>query len=178
MTGRALARSLAPLPEESLRGFLLRLSYRLNLPPSRVAHLCGLVTAQRRVPAGYLAGLPEDRAVVLARAARLTVGEARALTLADLADAYPPLAKGTAAFGRNHAAAQRHWAWDLSSRYCPSCLVEATAVRPNRPSAAPGSCAGTSPSSSPASTITACSPPPAPAATPRPTRTPAASVSA
>ncbi|MFE9644358.1 hypothetical protein ACFYO0_09555 [Streptomyces sp. NPDC006365] len=34
---RVLARSLAPLLEESLPEFLLRLSYRLELSPARIA---------------------------------------------------------------------------------------------------------------------------------------------
>jgi hypothetical protein len=39
---RPLPRSLVPLPGESLPGFLLRLSCRLNQPPARIAELTGL----------------------------------------------------------------------------------------------------------------------------------------
>ena len=39
---RPLPRSLDPLPDESLIGFMLRLSHRLDLPPARIATLTGL----------------------------------------------------------------------------------------------------------------------------------------
>jgi hypothetical protein len=37
-----LPSSLAPLPRESLPGYLLRLAWRLELAPARIAELCGL----------------------------------------------------------------------------------------------------------------------------------------
>ena len=39
---RPLPRSLTPLPDESLAGFLLRLSCRLHVPPGQIASMTGL----------------------------------------------------------------------------------------------------------------------------------------
>ncbi|MER6897832.1 hypothetical protein, partial [Amycolatopsis sp. NPDC000740] len=48
MAARPLPRSLDPLPDGSLVGFLLRLSHRLEIPPNRLARLAGLGIAVRR----------------------------------------------------------------------------------------------------------------------------------
>jgi hypothetical protein len=125
MESRALPRSLAPFPEESLPGFLLRLSYRLERSPARIGALCGLSTMHRRLPADYLIALPPQPAKALAKAARLSSTEAQSLTLAGsgLTSTYAPLITTRLDQGRNHAAARRRWAINLSSRFCPRCLV-------------------------------------------------------
>lgn len=122
---RALARSLAPLPEESLPGFLLRLAYRLERSPARIGALCGLSTMHHRLPADYLLTLPPQPANALAEAAWLSSAEAHSLTLAGLGltSAYTPLHTTRLDQGRNHAAARRRWAINLSSRFCPRCLA-------------------------------------------------------
>src|SRR5216684_3349324 len=59
---RPLPRSLVPIPGESLPGFLLRLSCRLNMPPARLARLTGLAPAGHSgasLPVTLLAGIPE-----------------------------------------------------------------------------------------------------------------------
>jgi hypothetical protein len=76
---RPLPRSLAPLPGESINGFLLRLSCRLDLSAARVAALTGLAP-QGMVPAGRMLALDPATAVAFARAARLSTSEAVALT--------------------------------------------------------------------------------------------------
>ncbi|MFE7704950.1 MULTISPECIES: TniQ family protein [unclassified Streptomyces] len=125
MTPRPLARSLVPLPQESLPGFLLRLAYRLERSPARIGLLCGLSTMHHRLPADYLLALPPRLADVFAEATRLSSTEAQALTLAGsgLTRTYAPLATTRLDGGRNYAAAQRRWAISLSSRYCPKCLA-------------------------------------------------------
>jgi hypothetical protein len=58
-----LGRSLSPLPEESLRGYVLRLSYRLNLSPARIAERTGLTADGRspaRAPAALLTEIPGE----------------------------------------------------------------------------------------------------------------------
>ena len=40
-----LPRSLDPLPDESLPGYVLRLAYRLGLAPLRILQLTGLAAA-------------------------------------------------------------------------------------------------------------------------------------
>ncbi|MFF9777478.1 TniQ family protein [Streptomyces sp. NPDC013978] len=121
----ALPRSLAPFPEESLPGFLLRLAYRLERSPARIGALCGLSTMHRRLPADYLIALPPQPAKALAKAARLSSTEAQSLTLAGsgLSSTYTPLVTTRLDQGRNHAAARRRWAINLSSRFCPRCLA-------------------------------------------------------
>ena len=122
---RWLARSLAPLPEESLPGFLLRLACRLERSPARIGELCGLSTMHRRLSAGYLLTLPPHVGGALAGAARLSSAEAQGLTLAGsgLTSTYSPLRTTRLDQSRNHAAARRRWAVDLSSRFCPQCLA-------------------------------------------------------
>ena len=123
MTTRPLARSLAPLPEESLPGLLLRLAYRLDRSPARIAFLCGLSRHQHRLPAEYLIALPAESSKALEAAASLRAGETGALTLSALAASYPPLATTRLGDSRNMASARRTWAFSLSGRYCPNCLA-------------------------------------------------------
>jgi hypothetical protein len=125
LESRALARSLAPLSEESLPGFLLRLACRLERSPARIGKLCGLSTMHRRLPADYLLTLPPQAAAALGEATRLSSAEAQGLTLAGsgLASTYAPLRTIRLDQGRNHAAARRRWAINLSSRFCPQCLA-------------------------------------------------------
>ncbi|MCX4524380.1 MULTISPECIES: TniQ family protein [unclassified Streptomyces] len=123
MTTRPLARSLAPLPEESLPGLLLRLAYRLDRSPARIATLCGLSHYQNRLPAEYLVSLPSETAKAFEAAASLHVGEANALTLSAMTTSYAPLAALRLDGSRNLTSARRTWALSLSSRYCPNCLL-------------------------------------------------------
>ncbi|WP_405664112.1 TniQ family protein [Streptomyces sp. NBC_00079] len=123
LTTRPLARSLAPLPEESLPGLLLRLAYRLDRSPARIAALCGLSRHQHRLPSEYLITLPAESSAALAATASLRRGEADALTLSAMAASYPPLATAPLGGSRNMASARRTWAFNLSSRYCPNCLA-------------------------------------------------------
>ncbi|MGW2606492.1 TniQ family protein [Streptomyces mirabilis] len=123
MTTRPLARSLAPLPEESLRGLLLRLACRLDRSPARIAFLCRLSRHQHRLPAEYLITLPAESTAALEAAASLRRGGADALTLSAMAASYPPLATMRLGGSRNMASARRTWAFNLSSRYCPNCLA-------------------------------------------------------
>ncbi|MGW3132657.1 TniQ family protein [Streptomyces sp. NPDC001123] len=121
-TLRPLARSLDPLPGESLAGFLLRLSYRMGCTPHRVATLCGLTCRSDSIPQDQLRGLNPETAEQLARAAHLTMSEVQALTLQDLATTYTPLAKLRA--GKADVGSKSHinWATNPDSRYCPHCL--------------------------------------------------------
>ncbi|MEV6247949.1 TniQ family protein [Streptomyces sp. NPDC051742] len=122
MTARPLARALRPLPEESLPGLLLRLAYRTERSPARVAHLCGLIHRHNRLPGEYLLALPDDRIGPFATAARLNAQEANALTLSSFAAVYPPLASARMDGSRNTTAVRKSWAASMSSRYCAACL--------------------------------------------------------
>ncbi|MEV8086617.1 TniQ family protein [Streptomyces nigra] len=121
-TLRPLARSLDPLPGESLAGFLLRLSYRMGSTPHRLANLCGLTCRSDSIPQEQLRGLNPDAAERLAWAAHLTLREVRALTLQGLTATYPPLAKLRADEVDIGSKSHINWATNPDSRYCPGCL--------------------------------------------------------
>ncbi len=122
MTLRPLPRSLAPLPDESLPGFLLRLATRLDRSPSRLATLCGLTERPGRIPLGLLQELPDTTARAFAHAAGLSIAEANDLTLQRFATPYPPLRAVRAVPQRTTVMLATQWALDFSTRYCPQCL--------------------------------------------------------
>ncbi|WP_030398335.1 TniQ family protein [Kitasatospora purpeofusca] len=127
-----LARSLAPFPEESLPGFLLRLAHRLNRSPARIAVLTGLAPYRLghtvKLPAHLLVALRPESAARFAAATRLTTAEVQALGLRAHQVAYPPIAdtgeRPDGRFGSNV------WAFTAASRFCPLCLAgDGTAVQ-------------------------------------------------
>src|SRR5687768_13866949 len=84
--------SLDPLPDESLPGFLLRLSHRLELAPIRIMQLTGLVdatSASTSAPQSMMARLDQARAERFAGTIRLTATEAAELCLDSMSDRYP-----------------------------------------------------------------------------------------
>lgn len=121
-----LPSSLGPLPGECLPGYLLRLAYRLELPPARTAELCGLAGVRIRhgqIPVDHLIELPDGISARFARTASLASGEAAGLTLSRYRHAYPALtARGGG--GSIASAYTDTWAASFSSRYCPECLAE------------------------------------------------------
>ncbi|MFJ1859954.1 TniQ family protein [Streptomyces anulatus] len=119
---RPLARSLDPLPGESLSGFLLRLSYRLGLAPHRVATLCGLACRSDVIPHDQLRGLGPEAAARLARATQLSIPEAQGLTLEAFNGRYPPLAKLQKSTRQAPGSVPLNWAVNPDTRYCPHCL--------------------------------------------------------
>ncbi|MGK4593932.1 TniQ family protein [Amycolatopsis sp. w19] len=129
---RPLPRSLDPLPDEPLTGFLLRLAYRLDLTPARLIELTGL----GRFPAIHELHLPDDIAATFAHAARLTATEVRQLCLSGWQDRYPPLdldyRHTDPAIGHRYRAnpslppGLAGWLFSRSTRYCPLCLADDT----------------------------------------------------
>jgi hypothetical protein len=117
---RPLPRSLDPLPGESLAGFLLRLAHRLAISPAHLAVITGLTTSMAAIPISRMLALDAGTADTFARAARLSAGEAHALTLARYARCYPPAGPGRR---RAPASAATTWQLTTSSRYCPACLA-------------------------------------------------------
>ena len=119
-----LGRSLVPIPGESLPGFLLRLSYRLNLAPARLAELSGLAMdrpGKNPLPAGLLTGIPEPGCRTFARMTRLTDGQVTGLGLDAWQERYP-LPDWTPGKGRRRPMDM----WSLfapATRYCPECLA-------------------------------------------------------
>jgi len=129
MTIRTLARSLDPLPDESLVGFLLRLSHRLDITPGRLAVLTGLATGTRRSAiAIHQLRIPPSQAIDFARATRLTSLEVAGLCLDSLRDRYPPLdldypAEANFVRRSKKLPGARGWLRTNSSPYCPDCLA-------------------------------------------------------
>lgn len=122
---RRLPRSLVPLPGESLPGFLLRLSYRLNQPPARIAELTGLALdgpGGRRLPVILLAGIPEPASSDFTRMTRLTSAQAAGLGMGTWQERYAPvIATEEDAPGRDRLNGQVILA--PATRYCPECLA-------------------------------------------------------
>jgi hypothetical protein len=141
-----LPRSLNPLPDEALPGYLLRLSYRLEQSPGLIAAITGLIQSARlsAIPGGLLLQLNTAENRRFSHACRLTPHEATGLCLTSLASRYPPLdltirdtqpslwrprlrlqqAGGLAGLGR--------WVFTTSTRYCPSCLAGDTSPAQQR----------------------------------------------
>jgi hypothetical protein len=121
-----LPRSLAPLAEESLPGYLLRLAHRLDTSPGRVAELTG-IAAERfgLVPASRMLALTPAQTAAFAHATRLTAEEVTTLTLIDLAPRYPHL--DLRFLGRQREIhglfVKENWVFSRATRYCPQCLA-------------------------------------------------------
>lgn len=130
MTGAAesppLPCSLDPLPDESLPGFLLRLSHRLELPPILLLQRTGLAPdsgTRGWGPRGMMMRLSTAEAERFARATRLTVTEVDDLCLERLAPRYPwatPLATTDRSGPR---LVTNPWVFTTATRYCPACLA-------------------------------------------------------
>ena len=120
---RPLSRSLAPIPGESLPGFLLRLSYRLNMPPARLAELAGLRSSGvrgSRLPPVLVAGIPAPGLPAFTRMTRLTDDQASGLGMATWHGRYPVPAAETATGYRR---LDGRLVFAPVTRFCPGCLA-------------------------------------------------------
>lgn len=117
---RPLPRSLDPLPGESLAGFILRLAHRLAISPAHLAVITGLTASTAAIPISTMLALDAGTADTFARAARLSAGEAHALTLARYARCYPPARPSPQ---QAPTSAATTWQLTTFSRYCPACLA-------------------------------------------------------
>lgn len=161
-----LPRSLDPLLEESLPGYLLRLAHRLDLSPARVAQVTGLLDSPRAIPTSRMFALAPDRAEAFARATRLSAAEVTALTLVSLAARYPPLDPGFSGRQRHtHGIFVKETGCSPAKAGIARNASPETAASSSNATAAPGACSGDYRSSSPAPFTTDCSSTPAPPAT-------------
>jgi hypothetical protein len=123
---RPLPRSLDPLPDESLPGFILRLAYRLGISPARLVVLTGLSLNSKhriRAPFSLTMQLAPEARDTFARTTRLTPREATDLCLDSLAGRYPPastILDDSRWKGQNR---QGRWVFIKTTRYCPQCLA-------------------------------------------------------
>ena len=117
---RPLPRSLIPISGESLPGFLLRLSFRLGLPPAVLAEATGLAPAGRgpRLPTVLLTEIPAAASRAFASMTRLTSGQAAQLSLASWQGRYP-----MPAVGEGHRPLSSRRVLAPATRYCPDCLA-------------------------------------------------------
>jgi hypothetical protein len=126
MTCRPLPRSLDPLPDESLPGFLLRLAYRLGVSPARLVVLTGLsMNMRHRITAPFSLTMqlaPEARDAFV-RTTRLTPGEVADLCLSSLAGRYPPASTVPDYSRWKGPNRQSRWIFINATRYCPQCLA-------------------------------------------------------
>ncbi|MFJ6247450.1 MULTISPECIES: TniQ family protein [unclassified Streptomyces] len=123
-----LPRSLEPLPDESLPGFLLRLTHRLDLTPHQLARRVTLIPPDdphARVSAAHLLMMEPARLHAFAGVTRMTTADADALTLRSHADRYPALAQALVRPGSIPRPRRLSQPWLLMnhSRYCPACLA-------------------------------------------------------
>ncbi|MCX4745190.1 TniQ family protein [Kitasatospora sp. NBC_01287] len=124
MATAPLPRSLDPLPDESVAGYVLRLSHRLNVPPGWLMYRTGLTgpRSPNYSNAGLSIAMSDDIAAEFARTTRLSLEEVTALTLACFNGRYPPVTRAMSAsvVGRRPS---ETWLFQNSSRYCPDCLA-------------------------------------------------------
>ncbi len=123
-----MPRSLAPLPEESLAGFLLRLAHHLDEPPGHVAWRTGMTHNHFNTslaPRRHLIMMGPGLLATFAHATRMTTDQADQLTFRRFIDRYPPVAEAlTRRPGAPPQPRGAFPAWLLtdSTRYCPRCL--------------------------------------------------------
>ena len=121
-----LPRSLDPLPDESLPGYLLRLAHRLGLAPARVMQLTGLTAGRDgHQPArrSLMLHLDEAPAGAFARVTRLTAAEASQLCMGSMSGRYPWAAPRVTADKWGPRSLASPWVFTSATRYCPQCLA-------------------------------------------------------
>lgn len=121
-TRRVLPRSLAPLPEESLPGYVLRLAYRLDRSPWRIGELCGLGTFQTAIAHRNLRAVPAAVSAQFSAAAGLRMEEVASMTMQRFASTYPLLQRVQTDAAFTGRSALVNWAVNPSTRFCPECL--------------------------------------------------------
>ncbi|WP_354382622.1 TniQ family protein [Streptomyces sp. PvR034] len=118
-----LPRSLDPLPDESLPGYLLRLSFRLGMTPGELGRTIGLVSASGSyLPRRLVLDFPGLSINEFTRATRLSRDEARLLTLSTWRRNYPPIQRWLPPL-HGHAPQIDKWILGGHDRYCSQCLA-------------------------------------------------------
>jgi TniQ len=121
-----LPRSLDPLPDEALPGYLLRLAHRLGLAPARIMQLTGLTAGRDgHQPArrSLMLHLDEAQAGAFARVTRLTATETAGLCMASMSGRYPWTAPRITADQWGPRSLASPWVFTSATRYCPQCLA-------------------------------------------------------
>lgn len=118
-----LGRSLVPLAGESLPGFLLRLSFRLNLAPAELAEVTSLTAAGNAgsLHAAALTGVPEAARRAFTRITRLTESQVSGLGPTAWRERYP--LPDWAPVTRRRSPPEMWSLFAPGTRYCPECLA-------------------------------------------------------
>jgi hypothetical protein len=125
-TPSPLPRSLDPLPDEALPGYLLRLAHRLGLAPARIMQLTGLTAGRdgRQPPRrSLMLHLDEPLAGAFARATRLTAAETARLCMSSMSGQYPWTSPRVTADQWGPRSLASPWVLTHATRYCPQCLA-------------------------------------------------------
>ncbi|MFD4339966.1 TniQ family protein [Streptomyces anulatus] len=126
---RSLPRSLDPLHDETLTGFVLRLAHRLGTTPAEILLRTGLAPGgspglPTRLPLSFNYHLDEAHLAAFARATLLMPAEVACMLLVPLGQRYGPL---NPAFTPRSTPARmiydNPWVLTRSTRYCPPCLT-------------------------------------------------------
>jgi len=127
---RPLARSLVPLADETLSGYLLRLAHRLCIDPGRLAKLTGLTggksadTTIVRLAMNLVFRLDDQARSQFAEVTRLTPAEVDGLLLESLGTRYGPLdPQYSKAPDSSRVIAHNPWVFTETIRFCPECLA-------------------------------------------------------
>ncbi|QFQ98375.1 TniQ family protein [Streptomyces phaeolivaceus] len=126
---RALPRSLDPLPDEALTGYILRLAHRLGTSPGAIAIWTGLTGGRKenvlfRIPMRLLHDLEPGQVRLFSRTTRLSPDEIGRLVTSSFAGRYGPANRR---FTPRSSAARmindNAWLLTRTPRYCPQCLT-------------------------------------------------------
>ncbi|WP_413966501.1 TniQ family protein [Actinacidiphila polyblastidii] len=127
MIDRPLPRSLDPLYDETLVGFVLRLACHNGTVPAEIAARMGLTDETSAtpgfVPSWQLADMDKPSLVRAARVAQLTVAEADQLLLAPLGHRYGLVSRRYRPWtDPQQLSRPDRWIFIRASQYCPPCL--------------------------------------------------------
>lgn len=129
---RSLPRSLDPLEDESLPGYVLRLSHRLGVGPGPLILRMGIPNSRKdrttliRIPISCAISLGEADLDAFCHATRLSRQETAGLLLASLGTRYGPLSsefRGRSSSGTRRLQYNNPWLLTTRTQYCPDCLV-------------------------------------------------------
>ncbi|MFC8793068.1 TniQ family protein [Streptomyces cinereoruber] len=126
---RPLPRSLDPLPDEALTGYILRLAHHLGTSPGAIAIRTGLTGGRKedvlfRIPMRLLHDLEPEQLRLFTRTTRLSRDEIGSLLTSSLAGRYGPVNRRFTP--RSNAAGMINsnaWLLTRTPRYCPQCLT-------------------------------------------------------
>ncbi|MET9966563.1 TniQ family protein [Streptomyces sp. NPDC006356] len=129
---RSLPRSLDPLEDESLPGYVLRLSHWLGVGPGPLILRMGIPNSRKdrttliRIPISCAISLGEADLDAFCHATRLSRQETAGLLLASLGTRYGPLSSefhGRSSSGTRRLQYNNPWLLTTRTQYCPDCLV-------------------------------------------------------